>query len=564
MPTYDDGTEGEPSTQETSYTSQGTGDASTSSPYPKAQRGYTHGSGEELSEMAADETLRESESSGEFHERDLEPPRLSEASRAATERHGRIDGPLWAPVESPYEKLKRDVDNDFFHAANDVDLDAAGPSRGKSKASSIETASTTPKAVKGTKYTTNLLRQQHEQLSRSARKLQATPKQINPFTTAKAPDTARKGGNTERWNGIADLRKTPLAKIKGIPKHTRANLLADDTIDSLPPPPGMSPPVNTLSSAPQRKYGKTPAKMAANLAVNELLHSIEVASPATRRRILEKHIKDSAAAGTRMPSNNLTSTPLRKPIQKGRKSLPTPPTVTKRIGRSTLSRGAQGVDSPAGASSARLFDEDEAGDDLRDEGGEAANDLGSGLSKLALSRSPRGMDRLLDINVDDEEDSSGDEDDESDSDEEEEIGQADNLSRASATTLQSALKRSGVGIDYPTGSSLASISRSIDQDTLFGIRDPNKSLASGEVGQGSVTSHSRARASSALGRQKEQTLAREKREKGKETYQPMGARLYEQGTVYSGRPLLGDDREDTYSAPSPSPALAAASSRKSR
>ena len=66
------------------------------------------------------------------------------------------------------------------------------------------------------------------------------------------------------WNGIADLRTTPL---RPAPR--------DDSDDmSLAMPEGMSPPVTMQFSMPQSKYLKTPAKEAARRVVNDLLKSV--------------------------------------------------------------------------------------------------------------------------------------------------------------------------------------------------------------------------------------------------------------------------------------------------
>ena len=370
----------------------------------------------------------------------------------------------------------------------------------------------------------------------------------NPFTAKKAESVQR-----DRWNGIADLRKTPLAKVQGERRSGKEAVgkgsAGDDSIDSLAWPPGMSPPVTMQFSVPRSKYSKTPAKEAAQLVVDGLLKTVEDASPATRQWMQQEREMQRGQAG-RLPAmragpGGLVSTPLKRGIQKGRKSLPTPPTVTKRAGGNQGSRWeAQAADSPTGMSSARLLDEDEDGDDLL-RGGEEGDedndyvdpDLGTGLSRIALSQTSASIDKLLQVNPDDE-DSSGD-DDESESDEED-----DALRRpaASGAHLHS-------GGDYPTASSLSSNSRSIDQDTLFGIRDPSRAPA----GPGpSALKTALAFSSSELPSSDIPSSST-----GSHPYEPMGAHLYEQGTVYGGRPLLGDDREDTFSAPSPTPATAA-------
>jgi DASH complex subunit ASK1 len=448
-------------------------------------------------------------------EGDFEPPKLSEASRAATERlrpseeegSGRK---AWENVESPFEKLKREVDR----------------------------GAATPRKAGGSKLATQVLRNQHEQ-SRSARKVQATPRRggtatANPFALNGMDIQSAK--QVDRWNGIADLRKTPLAKVKGgilKGKQTAMQNTVDDSIGSLDWPPGMSPPVTMQFSVPQKKYMKTPAKAAAQLAVDDLLRTIEGASPATRRNLIQRIGADShSLRGTGSPVN-LTSTPLKRGPLKGRKSLPTPPTVTKRIGGTAkLTRGVQDTQSPATSSSARLLDEDEDGIDPDED-----DDLGTGLSKLGLTQTSAGIDKLLQGGTEDDEDS--EEEDESDSDDEEAMPASSQIPTVRANKN---------GSDYPTGSSLASNSRSIDQDTLFGIRDPNKVSAPSS----SALKHSAKFSSSSDAPTQSSSSVNNGSSSGQ--YQPINHKLYEQGTVYGGRPLLNDDREDTYSAPSPTPA----------
>lgn len=457
--------------------------------------------------------------SGEFHERDFdEPPRLSEASMAATQRlrRGEDEGQgdaAWAPVESPFERLKREMSSEFGAAAPGQErLRQGGDLEGRQLVQDIgrlvpmrERASATPKKHEESRLATQVLRKQHEH--KGVVKVQATPRRGaasagNPFTVHGL--SARKAERNNKWNGIADLRKTPLAKIQGESRKGKQAVLQDIGDDSIA---DLSPLPPTQSALPQRKFVKTPAHGTSRLALDDLLKTLEGVSPATKRKMIQR-----IGADTRGTSGGaLTSTPLRMGPAKGRKSLPTPPTITKRIdGTTILHRGASSSQqSPATTSSARLFDEDEDG-------------------------------------VDDEDS----EDDESESDEEDD---GINAAAAHATGRIPSVQSSINGSDYPTNSSLASYSRSIDQDTLFGIRDPHKAAPT-------CSASSLHKSTSFSSSSDAPTVSSST--KGSKPYQPINPRLYEQGTVYGGRPLLNDDREDTFSAPSPTPATSQA--RKSK
>jgi len=461
--------QGEPSS--TSFTSQNQ-DISTY-PYPSPYGGEVDEADGDLSRM---------DDSGEFDEQEFEqPPKLSGPSLAAAARsgEGKEGQTTWASLESPFEKLKREVDSDFSFAEGASPISADGYQKMQVEKARDERHSsddnkqmprTTPRKAGGSNLAAQVLRSQHEQQKKSARKVHATPKrgttnQGNPFANGKEVHSVRKD-NPQRWNGIADLRKTPLAKIKADSRKGKEIAIedgGDDFNDSLAWPEGMSPPVTKRIPVPQSRYIKTPAKEAAQLVVDDLLRTVEGASPAMRRKLLQDKdlfVKQKSRAG--MAMGGLASTPLKKGAQKGRKSLPTPPTVTKR-----QTRGGPNSNSPAGISSSRLLDEDEDGLTYNDlamgEEEEVSPDLGTGLSRLALTQSSASIDKLLEVN-DDDDDSSGEE--ESDSDSEEDLPRSSTRPGASRSHV-------GNGSDYPTGSSLVSNSRSIDQDTLFGIRDPN-------------------------------------------------------------------------------------------
>lgn len=522
-------------------------EASTSSPYQYRRNRLNEDEENENGGMVG------IDDSGEIDERDFEPPRLSDASKAATERLGQT---AWAPVESPFDKLKREVDNDFIFQNSVPDRPPPISSSSSSTTTSQSKAgqtSTTPKR----NLAAQVLRNRYEQQNRSAKRAQATPRQVgNPFVPSKEIQSIRKE-KEEKWNGIADLRKTPLAKVKGgqLSKGKEAAYPnnGNDTIDSLDWPMGMSPPVTMQFSVPHKKYNKTPGKGAAAGAgtlsrENDPLRIVE-----DKRSASKAKDQGETSHGQRW----LISTPLKRGPQKGRKSLPTPPTVTKRIGTHRLSRGLQDTQSPAGTSSSKLLDEDEDGNDEDDDDNHDDKKVGttleSGLDKLSLAQTSSNIDKLLEIGEDDEDS----EEEESESDEEEEnaaLTVAAAVARTNRMASVTAVHRNGE--DYPTSSSLASTSRSIDQDTLFGIRDPHSSKPS--IPPSSLQNISNFHSSSSEGpAQSSSTTSSASGAINQQVYQPMGSRLYEQGTVYGGRPLLGDDREDTFSAPSPTPATAA-------
>lgn len=536
----EEGEEGQKVSQEpfsSSFTSQDE-EATTLSPYQARRDHLNEDKGDENSGMVG------IDDSGEIDERDFEPPRLSDASKAATERLGQT---AWASLESPFDKLKREVENDFTMENTVPDrllllpVSSSSSSTGQIKPGQGSSTSKRNLAAQ-------VLRNRHEQQTRSVKKRQATPRQAgNPFVPSKEIQSIRKE-KEERWNGIADLRKTPLAKVKvgqgGKGKETLYPRNGDDTIESLDWPTGMSPPVTMQFSVPHKKYSKTPAKGATTAALGD---AAEEKGSATRA-------KDQG--GNSYGQRWLISTPLKRGPQKGRKSLPTPPTITKRIGTQRLSRGIQDIQSPAGTSSAKLLDEDEGG------GGDSDNeddkvDMNLGIGKLSLEQTSTHIDKLLEMGEDDED--SEEEESESDDEEENAAMTADFSNRMASTT---AIHSYRSGVDYPTSSSLHSNSRSIDQDTLFGIRDPNNSskppLPPSSL-QNTSNFHSSSSSSSSEAPAQSSSSSKSA---SKQVYQPMGAHLYEQGTVYSGRPLLDDDRENTFSAPSPTPATAAG--RKSR
>ncbi|CEH15725.1 dash complex subunit ask1 [Ceraceosorus bombacis] len=193
-------------------------------------------------------------------------------------------------------------------------------------------------------------------------------------------------------------------------------------------------------------------------------------------------------------------------------------------------------------SAARLLDEDEGGlGEVQEDEEDEPADLGTGLSRIALTHGADGVDKLL-LPADDEE---SDSDSLSSSEESDGAPTAAGGRQAGGVTGDPSGQYSVSGW---TASSMASSgssrARTIDQDTLFGIRPP----AQGQGASGTASA-------SGAGRTNHSSTASSKRGEAKaehEGFRPWG-QVEEQGTVHGGRGLL-DERDNTYSAPSPTPA----------
>lgn len=122
-----------------------------------------------------------------------------------------------------------------------------------------------------------------------------------------------------KWNGIADLRTTPLKA-------------RDESDTSLALPEGMSPPVTMQFSVPQSKYLKTPAKEAARRVVHDLLRSVGGGED-------EMSVADASLRAPPSRRKSMVGTPLVKSATRRRDSLPTPPTITKVYDRPTTDDG---------------------------------------------------------------------------------------------------------------------------------------------------------------------------------------------------------------------------------
>jgi len=260
-----------------------------------------------------------------------------------------------------------------------------------------------------------------------------------------------------KWNGIADLRKTPLnsksksKKVTGSPIKKGEWSDSDDEEGSLALPPGMSPPITMQFSIPRSKYLKTPAKEAAKLVVEDLLRTVGGTSPVLRERERkEKELRMSVRKeihGGRS-KESLINTPLKKSnkervreirnengnggANRRRDSMPTPPSITRHISIQELDESNDSIDngnggkklgprdsttpvvtpalsrqdkgsvmgSATGSTASKLMDQDEDGelDGEEDDDDEVPENLGTKLSQISLGslgNSADGIDRML-------------------------------------------------------------------------------------------------------------------------------------------------------------------------
>ncbi|KAL9935406.1 hypothetical protein V8E36_005754 [Tilletia maclaganii] len=422
----------------------------------------------------------------------------------------------------------------------------------------------------------------------------------------------------ERNDGIADLRSTPLnARAKHF--GARAGLVGrrisasprkgsehpgadgggrsrlppatevdesreeDEEGDSLPPLVGMSPPQTLQFSVPRSRYLNTPAKEAARLMVDDVLRTIDgiadplaMAARTRQERAAEAALHGSGQAPTSSrPNPSVVGTPLRKDKGKsksvlknrGRDSLPTPPTVTKlpprpissyiasqlaastargqasttplaapntvrntdSAGSAGLVPGSIGTRSNAGRVMDEGEDEGAAGFDFSDlqlrKASPGAALTGSGASERVNTL----------LNLDDE-----DSDSQSDTDSDDEALQGANVIPAYPATASKSSWTVGSG-QASSGGSRSTGSRQtrpIEDDTLFGVRAP---AASSNARSGPMQNpFAKPAASGAQGSALNATT-------GAPSYKPVDS------TVHGGRSLIAADRSDTYSAPSPTP-----------
>ncbi|TKY85125.1 hypothetical protein EX895_006205 [Sporisorium graminicola] len=593
---------------------------------------------------AADESVEQAPAD---RARAASPPRFSNASMAAAARreaaqrkqqkpHAREDQEnMFDPAESPFERLRRDLtsglgkgmadpsmDQSSFLAnskangafgTGDTERDRAALAQGienlgsthtgrggrtfdpdssnvssvhdlppfKSKASSggrMKTSSTPKKGALLNKVLDSEHKRNKGRLSYT--KIQATPRgsqsKSNPF----APPSVR------MWDGIVDLRKTPLtSKIKGTKasskkatsskggasKHHGAEDDAEwdsdsSDKDSLEWPAGMSPPVTMQFSVPQSRYAQTPAKEAARMMVDDLLRSVGASSPAPR--VWPKSSsRPKGGEGAAVHSASSRKQPVSTPLRLGRKearqrdrqsgagrrrdSIPTPPTLTKRgpslaqeaTPNSSQVGGSNGGASANASSAALLMDADEGLElNAADAPGISASELQHRFSGLPL----------------DDDDDDDDDDDESSDSESDDGGDsiAGSMLSSGAKFSASSNSRNGGGSQNDnsgwTSSTVSSFNqpkqagRSIEDDTLFGVRAPQQRAAE--------TNGSRSQSGAGAGRtsggQSRAAGTKGDDARGEESFKVWGD-VDEMGTVHGGRPLV--DRDDTYSAPSPTP-----------
>ncbi|CAD6890516.1 unnamed protein product [Tilletia controversa] len=401
--------------------------------------------------------------------------------------------------------------------------------------------------------------------------------------------------SARRWDGIADLRSTPLnargkrfgarvgaasgsKRLSASPRKTSTvsryvpewsdDEEQDDEGDSLPPLIGMSPPRTIQFSVPRSRYMNTPAKEAARQMVDDVLRTIDtIADPLA----VAARYAPTASSSSSKPLASVVGTPLRKDKHKAnsknrpRDSLPTPPTVTKLPSRplsaylaetkAALSAGKPPNTTPLGApgNARTLGSAVSAGatsaPDSRGVGSNAGRVMDEGedegavgfdfsdlqlrpASSVAAAPGPATERVKTLLNIDDE-----DSDSQSDTDSDDDALVGANVIPAypataskSSWTVGSAQGSSGGS--RTTGSRQG---RSIEDDTLFGVRAPSASTSAMQNPFAKPTTASgTSRGSGAAG-------------PSVPTYQPI------ESTIHGGRSLIGVDRSDTYSAPSPTP-----------
>ncbi|KOS14078.1 dash complex subunit ask1 [Malassezia pachydermatis] len=235
------------------------------------------------------------------------PPRLSTSIYA-----GRTESNV---LETPFERLKRDVEASRMD--DSAWRDAPLPTGDMSVANDPSVAlSDIPRSSSPVKNRRRSSARPRVSVVAGQDGLPA-----NPFMT---------GDATKAWNGIADLRTTPLRSHHHVASHREGQEEEqDDEGDedtSLALPPSISPPVTMQFSVPQSKYLKTPAKEAARRVVHDLLRSVggdeddlSAASPSM-----------TAPTSGSARRKSVVGTPLvKRGPQHRRDSLPTPPTITK-------------------------------------------------------------------------------------------------------------------------------------------------------------------------------------------------------------------------------------------
>lgn len=448
---------------------------------------------------------------------------------------------------------------------------------------------------------------------RSPAKLRQTPRLLHRVLQSEQ-SKANKGGSTPargtskrpaqaKWDGLADLTKTPLSTQKQASRsrtaakgafgdkgkaplsaswRRRDESFGDSSDDSLAWPAGMSPPVTMQFSVPRSRFAKTPAKEAAKLLMDDLLRTAE-AGPATVRRELERRAKqreygeaEPSSALRKGPHLGSTSrddhlgipsssssklysaaaTPLKKgPLGRVRKdrrdSMPTPPTITRPVGSILLGSKAQkdGQTPLGNVSGVSLSSTTGAGARgraamLLDEGEDGEDgdlDIIGDLTAGALSAPRTDLDSLLRRTQTSGAGDDSESDTESDDEDSDYDDSEDDVPRSRVPSAAANADSGGTWTGSSIGSKVARDSH-IDNDTLFGIGGAGGGASGGGSGSGNT--------SRAL--QQDKTIARATAtasSRPSDEFKLRGGPL--EDTIRGGKLL--EERDLTYSAPSPTP-----------
>lgn len=284
------------------------------------------------------ESVRPSDDASRGAESDAlqSPPRLSQSTYARPQE-----------LEPPLERLKRDVEQSRL---GDVSASVVHEP-------TLQVGGEVPKSSSPLKA-----RRRSSARPRVSIRSEGKEPATNPFSTEE---------HLRLWDGIADLRKTPLRSSGSRARPTHTPRAADSSDDeSLAWPEGMSPPVTMQFSVPRSKYLAAPAKEAARMVVDDLLRTVDgkgSAPPSARRR------------------QSVVGTPLSRDAR--RDSLPTPPTITKTHAPPPQAEEPEGT-------AARLLDEGEGLRDSRTHHESAPDPLGR---SPRVSHIPGMLDRMLSV-----------------------------------------------------------------------------------------------------------------------------------------------------------------------
>ena len=292
--------------------------------------------------------------------------RASSPPRAHNDR-GEPGEPKWADIESPFDRARREIQekmaaqNREDHSAREASATQTRRTAGNDLARGIANLGVSARG-KGDPDESSSDIATPPQITSRARpslrdtllrgKVAATPKSgskhagRNPF----APESGRQAADAAtprdaaKWNGIADLRKTPLSTAHE--RGSRDAAGADSTLGSMVSH-GLdrSPPVTMQFSIPRSKYLQTPAKEAARMVVDDLLRTAGGSRISPRTAFKQRQAAASAqasgassragVAGAPAVRSAILGTPLKLDAKKDRnrrrESMPTPPTVTSKV-----------------------------------------------------------------------------------------------------------------------------------------------------------------------------------------------------------------------------------------